>query len=85
MELDNIFNGTILVLWAILLIPYALREDKKWMIGLTGAIILVIEVTLAMHYSHREYPYNFLVGILSFLIALSAGFAYYFFHSKHEE
>ena len=70
MEFDNIFNATVLVFWAVLLVPYALKENKKWLIGTTGAAMLVAEILLAINFAHHSFLVNFLVGTINFLLAL---------------
>ena len=85
MEFDNIFNATVLVFWAVLLVPYALKENKKWLIGTTGAAMLVAEILLAINFAHHSFLVNFLVGTINFLLALGVGYLVHYFQSKKSE
>jgi hypothetical protein len=83
MDLAILFNATILVLWAVVVIPHALANDKKWLIGLTGAVLLPIEIYLS--WDLREYPLNVLAGVFNFSLGLAGGYVFHFFESKKQE
>lgn len=85
LEFDDFFNATILIAWAGWFIPYALREKRFALLGLSGAIMLIAEVIISMHFAHREFPFNFLAGVFIFTLGLCFGFAVYFFESKNHE
>jgi hypothetical protein len=80
MGLAILFNSTFLVLWAVVLIPHALANEKKWLIGLSGAVLLPIEIYLS--WDLQEYPLNLLAGIFSFSLGLAGGYVTHFLDSK---
>ena len=68
----NFFNSTLLVLWAVAFVPYALNAKKNWLIGFSGDLLLPLEVFL--YWELHLFPYNVLMGILAFPAVLAGGY-----------
>lgn len=85
MDFDNVFNASVLVFWSVLLVPYALKEKRYRLLGSTGAVMLIAEIFISMHFAHREFPFNFFAGVASFLFGLIVGYVIYFIERKEHE
>lgn len=85
MQFDDIFNASVLVFWGVLLVPHAFKEKKYQLLGYSGAFMLVAEILISMEFAHREFPFNFLAGVGSFLFALFVGYVIYLIENKKTE
>lgn len=81
----NLFNSTVLVLWATWTIPYALKHDKKWIIWLSSIVMLPIEIALCLKWANRAFPFDLLAAFAIFLFALVGGHVAHHFYNKFSE
>ncbi|MFT5210933.1 MAG: hypothetical protein ACI9CE_002664 [Flavobacterium sp.] len=77
-----VFNSTILVLWAVMFVPYVLQSKRFWMLGFSGLIIIPIEIYLS--WELREYPFNIIVGFFMFFFALGGGFLMHYSNKREK-
>lgn len=83
MEPVFIFNSTVLVLWAVMFIPWALSENKRWMIVVTGMVLFVVELNFM--WDRHEHPWHIINSLLIVLFAFAGGLVQYYFNQRHKE
>ena len=83
-ELDRaiFFDSIFLVLWAVVFVPYALREEKYGLLLSTFFSLVLFEIYLT--WNLREYPYNIVAGILAASVGLGGGFLTHYFNEREK-
>ena len=82
MGLDSFFYATIVVAWTVVFIPYAITNKRYKLLGIVGAMMLCAQVFVAVYLGHRQFPFNYLVGVFNFGLSLVIGYFVYYFESE---
>ncbi len=83
MSLSIWFNSTVMVFWALGLIPYAMKSRRYWILLLSGIVLIPLEIFLT--WNTREYPYNIVTGVGIFFMDLTIGLIVYFIKKRKGE
>jgi len=77
-----IFEATILVYWAVVWVPYALREEKKFYIVLS--LIPLFMIDLGLRDNANPFVKNLLSTVIMLCIAYCGGLIQHYFNGKKE-
>ncbi len=77
------FNSTILVFWAVLLVPLIFKSRKYWLLVVSGCVLIPIEISL--YRDLQEFPGYLLSAVLAYFLSLTGGFVMYHFNHKQVE
>lgn len=82
MEPVVLFDATILVFWAVAFVPYALREQKKYLVIVTVVPIFAVDMYLAREMHPLDK--NILTSLFAVTLAFTGGLVQHHYNQKRE-
>lgn len=84
MELEPVivFDSTVLVLWAVAVVPYLLKEKRWSLLIASGTALLMIDIRLSWHLF--DVPMNVITSIGVLCLALLGGCIQHHFNQKEQ-
>jgi hypothetical protein len=78
-----VFASTVLVIWAVAYVPYALRQRNH--VALFSSALVMSGIYIHLCWEIRPFPYNVLGALAVFALALGGGFLQHHQNQKHRE